>query len=303
MNDSILSHSAIAQQLLSALSDVLQSAKSIRKLAMDEMDCYPVYAPTFGINEKDHTSHEARLAALNSITRTFKTLKNEEDLLSGILCVSDQLANQVEIFNNTKMTFTHLVTKAHRLLSVSLTYNSGRFISNLIKNEIRINPKTEELELKSIEDIVYKQLDLKACRCKIRILPKKLNMFSWTWATNHKRIVKITKESALQLIDSLTGDTLIDAIKAIQSCPDDFFAKVTPLSEQLRANYVYYEDGVRVPKSTPISGVVVVPQKILPRLLWRGPPSQRSDISPRLQRESNIQETPIVPDLNLYRYR
>lgn len=303
MNNSALSHSAIAQQLLSSLSDVLESANRIRKLAIDEMDTYPVYAPTFGANNKDHTSREARLAALNSITRIFKNLKNEEDLLSGILYVSDQLAHQLDIFNNTKITFNHLATKAHRLLSVSLSYNSGKLISGLLKNELKMNPNIEGLELKSIEDIAYKQIDLKACRTKIRILPKNLDMLRWTWATNHKRIEKVTKEVALELANRLSGDSLQDAIKSIQSCPDSFFAKVTPLNEQLRANYVCYEDGSRINKSTPISGIVVVPQTTLPRLLWRDPPSQRSDISPRLQRESSIQEIPIVSALNLHRYK
>jgi hypothetical protein len=185
------------------------------------------------------------------------------------------------------------------LLSVSLSYNSGRFVSGLLKNELKMNPNIEGLELKSIEDIAYKQIDLKACRTKIRILPENLDMLSWTWATNHKRIEKVTKEVALELANRLSGDSLQNAIKSIQSCPDSFFAKVTPL----RANYVYYEEGSKINKSTPISGIVVVPQNTLPRLLWRDPPSQRSDISPRLQRESSIQAIPIVSALNLHRYK
>ena len=94
-----------------------------------------------------------------------------------------------------------------------------------------------------------------------------------------------------------------NAIEALTCCPDNEYAKVTPLKEQLRANYSYIENGTRIPKSTPLSGIVVIPQKNLPRLLWRDPPSKRSHTEKRIQRESSIHSEPFIVEIGLHRYR
>lgn len=189
----------------------------------------------------------SRLAAIDSMTRTFRENRSDKILTAGTLCTSDQLARKFEVFNNAKNTFVHLITKTQRIYDVSNNYTPGRFISTLLRNDLKQSTQRPLFDLATREQIIYNQIDLQACRC--------------------------------------------------------IFAKVTHLKEQLRANYAYFEDGVRIPKSTPLSGVVVLPQKSLPRLQWRQPPSQREHIEPRIQRESSIHDEPFIAEIGLYRYR
>lgn len=296
-------HSEIVEKVLSALYGILKVAHDVRELAMDEMDSYPVYIPTFGSSNDLRTSTRARLTALDFITRVFGATRGEHDQSAGIFCASEELTRKVEAINNAKTFFAHTVTKAHRLASVSINQNSGRYISALLKDEIKNNRRHERFDLFTREQIIYNRIDLKACRRQIRVMPKKLDMFSWTWTSKHKRMVKLSKFDALKLAEKLPDSARDVAIEVLTTCSDTEFAKVTPLKEQLRANYAYTEGGIMVRKSTPISGVVIVPQKTLPRLLWREPPSTRERIQPRIQRETSVYDEPLISELSIYRYR
>ena len=293
----------LVERLFSSLSDIILVAQDIRELALEEMDSYPVYVPTTGTSEEEHKSTIARLAALDSMTRIFGEKRSDKFLTAGILCTSDKLANKIEVFNNVKSSFVHLITKAQRIHSVPANYKPGNFISTLLRNELEKGSWRLLFDLATREQIVYNRIDLKACRCMIRVLPKDMDVFSWTWSSSHKRITKVTRSDALKLAKNLAEAEKESALEALALCSDNEFAKVTPLKEQLRANYAYFEDGVRIPKSTPLSGVVVLPQKNLPRLQWRQPPSQREHVEPRIQRESSIHDEPFIAEIGLHRYR
>jgi hypothetical protein len=237
------------------------------------------------------------------MTRIFQKKRSDKFLTAGILCTSDQLANKIEVFNNVKSSFFHLATKAQRIYSPSARKTPGRFISTLLRNEFKQDTQRFTFDLATREQILYNQIDLLACRCIIRVLPKNMDVFSWTWTSSHKQITKVTRSNALKLAKNLTDPEKELALEALALCPDNEFAKVVPLKEQLRANYAYIEDGVRIQKSTPLSGVVVLPQKNLPRLQWREPPSQREHIEPRIQRKSSIDNEPFIAEIGLHRYR
>ncbi|WP_299581514.1 hypothetical protein [uncultured Microbulbifer sp.] len=297
------SQTDIVEKLFSSLSVAIQVAQDIRELALEEMNSYPVYVPTIGASEEEHRSTVARLAALNSMTRIFRENRYDNFLTAGILCTSDQLANKFGVFNNAKNTFVHLTKKAQRINSAPTNYRPGSFISTLLRNELESSSWRLLFDLATREQIVYNQIDLKACRSKVRILPKETDVFSWTWSSSHKRIAKVTRSDALRLAKNLADSERESAVEALALCPDNEFVKVIPLKEQLRANYVYFENGSRITKSTPLSGVVVLPQKNLPRLQWREPPSRRDHIEPRIQRVSRIHDEPFIPALSLHRYR
>ena len=57
-------------------------------------------------------------------------------------------------------------------------------------------------------------------------------------------------------------------------------ARKIPLPNQLRANYAYLRDGEVVRASTPISGVVIAQQNVLPRRLWRPDPGISGNDAP-----------------------
>lgn len=54
-------------------------------------------------------------------------------------------------------------------------------------------------------------LDLKRCYAQIRIMPSNLDVFSWTWATKHSRIKKLTVEEAVAMARKLLGQETADA--------------------------------------------------------------------------------------------
>ena len=105
------------------------------------------------------------------------------------------------------------------------------------------------------------------------------------------------------MASKLEGDAKVSSLQILSTCPDEtLFAKVTPLKEKLVANYVYFENNLPIKKSTPVSGVVITPQKKLPMLVWRDPPSISNQTRVRLQRPTKIEESPILPELKIHRY-
>lgn len=296
-------HLKVTEDLVRSLNDIFNIGENIREIALSEMEKYPFFAPTYGVSSEDHESNQARLAAIESLTRIFRPLKNENPLQAGILCASDTFANKIHDFNDAKSKFTLLCSKAQRVHSISLKENNGRFISKLIKNGISDGiskiPKGSPL----VADILCKQIDLLACRTKIKVMPKNLDSLSWTWSSNHKSMHKITKAEALRLALKLTEPNKDSIYNSIEECPDEYFVKIRPIKEQLRANYAFTDNDSRKWSSTSISGVVIAPQNTLPRVLWRNPPSQQPTKAPRLQRESSIHTDPFIKEINLYRYR
>lgn len=292
----------IIDQLVLSFANLTNSAKAIRFTALKEKDEYEAFAPSYGNSLSEQTSDQARIAILNKITKIFRPAKNEEPLLSGMLCASDELVKKINMFNRSKEEFIYFVSKSQRYAEKSLRENSGRFISNLMKKEVISHFDGDIFDLQTLEQIFCNQIDLLSCRAKIKVLPKNLRSFSWTWTSKHRSIQKISKSQAVQLTSKLEGDSKASALQILSACPDEFFAKVKPLKEQLRANYVYFENNLPVQKSTPVSGVVIAPQRKLPMLMWRDPPSSTKKPNVRLQRPTTIEETPILPALKIHRY-
>lgn len=74
------------------------------------------------------------------------------------------------------------------------------------------------------------------------------------------------------------------------------------LKNQLRANYAFVLDGEIIRSSCPISGVVIVQGKELPRYVWRDNPEVTKVETPQVNRVSKIDSHPLIPQLGLYRY-
>ena len=296
-------HLEVIEDLVKSLNETFKIGENIREIALSEMDQYPVFAPTYGDSDEDYKSNQARLAAIESLTRIFRPLKNESPLQAGILCASDTLTNKIHDFNDAKSRFIFLCSKAQRVHSVSLKVNNGRFISKTIRKGISDNigdiPTPSKLEA----DILCKQIDLLACRSKIRVMPRNVDSLSWTWASKHTSMHKITKAEALELALKQPEPNRESIYRTIDDCSDEHFVKIKPIKEQLRANYAFTVNNLRKWTSTSISGVVISPQTELPRVLWRKPPSQRQTKSPRLQRERSIHTDPFIKEISLYRYR
>jgi hypothetical protein len=303
LNDEVL-----PQELILKLSTAFQRMSDqgfavASAIKSDYLAGYPVYVPTHGDSEAEHTSREALQAAIRSMTHLTIRPDTRPQLHAGIICCSPATVLAVSDYNDAKGAFKQAVLDI-RQFQKNRELPASR-ITRLIQNEIRDKGFRSETLRRAMDAVRIADLDLKRCYARIRIMPPNLQVFSWSWTTKHSRIIKLTHEEALRIAsewpDQHTSAIAVDLIH--RRCnPDTPLARKVPLPNQLRANYAFLENGEVVRASTPISGVVVAQQKVLPRKLWRSDPGSADNRSPRLPRQSSLEATPIVDALSLYRY-
>lgn len=284
-----------------AYQDLVEHCLMTKEAVRKDNEDYPVYIPTFGRSEDETGSPEAREAAIESIIRLF--FPNEANWVpeAGILCASQETVSVIEALNKSKTAFKNAV------LAIRNFHNDGdsssAHISKLIRDEITDRGYRTESLKKAMSTIGIGTLDLKRCYAQIRIMPPGLTVFSWTWATTHTRMKKISFDQAQELAKNLAEERTSEvALELLNRCKsnENFALKVT-LPNQLRANYAFRKGESIVRKSCPVSGVVIAQQRNMPRKLWRDNPGQIKD-QVRLPRESDIESTPFIESLNLYRY-
>lgn len=280
-----------AYQVLAEACLTLSSAVS------SDRERYPVYIPTFGMEDKE--SNEAREAAIKSMTQLFVADEGECAPEAGIVCASPETVAATEQLNAAKAAFKDAVMAIRNFQKE--TDASVSKISKLIRDEVTEKGYRTEALQNAMGTAGIGSLDLKRCYAQIRIMPPALDVFSWTWATNHARIKKVTLQEAIEMAKKIPGQGASQiAVDLLNKCnPGEILVKKATLPNQLRANYAYLEDGGTVRKSCPISGIVIAQQKNLPRKFWRvNPGDQRR----RPAQESVIEEEPLILALDLYRY-
>lgn len=299
---------ALPHELIFTLSDTFQKMSEqgfavVSALESDHVAGYPVYVPTYGNSDTEHTSHEARQVAIRSMTQLTIRASSHRIPDAGIICSSPETVIAISAYNAAKDAFKQAVLDIRQFHKHSSTPASR--ITRLIENEIRDKGYRSETLRRAMNAVRIADLDLKRCYTRIRIMPSNLQVFSWTWTTKHARIIKLNHEEAMLLAsewpDQRTAAIAVDLIN--RRCdPGAPLARKIPLPNQLRANFAYREDGKIVRASAPISGVVVAQQKNMPRKLWRPDPGSSNSQPPRLARQSSLEATPIVDALCLYRY-
>ncbi|MAM88297.1 MAG: hypothetical protein CME36_13415 [unclassified Hahellaceae] len=291
-------------QLYESYQQMADCCLTLEAAVRADKDEYPVYIPTFGTSEDEHMSQAAREAAIDAMTQLYMREENEPLVGEGILCASSDTVEAAEKLNAAKLAFKAAVM-AVRNYGTSKGAPVDR-VTKLINDEVLEKGYRTEALKKAMGTAGISALDLKRCYAQIRIMPPHLDVFSWTWATNHTRIKKISVEDALEMARSLPESQRAAAATAealLATCrPGEMLVKKVPLRNQLRANYAYREDDRIVRKACPISGVVIAQQKIMPRKLWRDDPATLESETPRLPRVSGIANEPFIQALDLYRY-
>ncbi|MCG8614307.1 MAG: hypothetical protein MI864_27660 [Pseudomonadales bacterium] len=276
-----------------------EACLAVKNAVRSDKDNYPIYIPTFGSTEVDFTSNNAREAAIKSITQLF--ILDEGRLPeAGIVCASPDTVAAVDRLNAAKNSFKGAVIAIRKFQKETDTAVSR--ISKLIRDKVTEDGYRSEILKKAMTTVGITSLDLKRCYANIRIMPPGLEVFSWTWATNHYRIHKVSVEQAMEMAKKLPSDKAEVALDLLGNCrPGETLVHRVRLPNQLRANYAYKENNNIVRKSCPISGIVITQQERMPRKLWRDNPGRNEDL-PRLQRESGFEENVFISSLNLYRY-
>ena len=284
--------------LYDAYQVLTEACLTLSGAVRSDRESYPVYIPTFGMEDKDKESNEAREAAIKSMTQLFVADESEYVPEAGIVCASPETVAAVEQLNAAKAAFKEAVMAIRNFQKE--TDASVSRISKLIRDEVTEKGYRTETLKKAMGTVGIGSLDLKRCYAQIRIMPPALDVFSWTWATNHARIKKVTLQEAIEMAKKLSDGTAQTAVDLLNKCdPGEILVKKSTLPNQLRANYAYLEEGNIVRKSCPISGIVIAQQKNLPRKFWRDNPG---DQRRRPAQESGIEEEPLILALDLYRY-
>ncbi len=263
---------------------------------------FPVYVPTCSEDEAVQVSETARDAALKAITQLFRPREGEYMADAGILCASASTVQAIAQLNAAKAAFKTAIL-AIRAYQKKENIAVSK-IDKLINDELLVKGRRTDHLNEAMRTVGIRSLDLKRCYATIRIMPENLAVFSWTWATTHSRVKKVTVKEALAMARSLSDEKKREsALDSLSRCKDDeVLVRRIRLANQLRANYAYREDGAIIRRSCPISGVVIAQQRVMPRMFWRDDPGMGDDKPQRLLRLSRIEKAAFVPSLGLHRY-
>ena len=300
-------HPPIDSSLVVDLYQSFQAMAEAKLRAQDAMKAdqgrYAVFVPKYGNNDEENRSAAAREAAIISISQFYKTSTSVVD--AGLLCASETTVERIRALNEAKKRFKAAVLEI-RKHSAAQTNIPGKHIAQLLSNRIQEHGfRSEELS-KVMSTAGISELDLKKCYVEIRIMPRDLDVFCWTWATKHSRTSKVSLAAAEKKVDlHFEGNPNALEInrRFLSQCkPGEMLVERVKLKNQLRANYGYWDNGEIKRASCPISGIVMVQTKKLPRYVWRDNPDISGIKPPQVQRVSTIDDEPLIAQLGLYRY-
>jgi hypothetical protein len=281
-------------ELVGRLSDAYQAlldrSHAWREVSdADHQANYEVFIPTFDTDDTRRRSLAARQQTVTESTGLTIDDAVDREFGAGLICASKAVVSAVDAMNKAKSDFKETVMEIRALASGQPSLSRDKYLKQAMKSA------------------GIQTLHLRECYRQIRIMPPNLDVFSWTWATSHTRIQKLSFDKAILLAeglrdrDEMLADMAIDILHK-RCSPDEVLARRVPLPNQLRANYAYREDGELIRNSCPLSGVVIAQQKTLPRLVWRPNPVWSESHPARLPRESIMEKAPLIEVLDLYRY-
>ena len=257
----------------------------------------PLLLPTY-----NQAAGGEREAAARALTRLWHPDIGESLVSAGMLCASTDTLAAAESLNAAKQAFKSAVAAVRDHCLKDKT-RLDTLIGRLLKEEGRRNAA-----LKGALAIAHiNRLDLVRCYSQVRILPSDLRSISWTWATAHSTIHRVTQAEAVELAQKLNDqdarETALSLLATVS--PGDSLAYKKTNANQLRANLVWYDGEVLRRKAITISGIVLSQDPHLPRYVWRDDPAkltpeQRPDRLPRI--DTIIEEHPFIRALYLHRY-
>lgn len=280
----------LIERLSSAYQGMQDCADTWRALSNRDHEAgYPVFIPTHDTDDVERRSLAARQQAVKESTGLTIDDVLDKHFEAGLICASPEIVSAVDALNEAKADFKDVVLQIRALATGN-------------KHQARDTFLTQAMKSAGIQT-----LHLRECYRQIRIMPPGLDVFSWTWATSHARIQKVSFEKAMQMAENLRdrdeqlADIVIDILRK-KCSPYEVLARRVPLPNQLRANYVYRKDDQLIRKSCPLSGIVIAQQNTLPRLVWRPNPVWTETKAIQLPRESIMEKEPLIEVLDLYRY-
>lgn len=294
----------ILNKLITQLDFLTAACAQVERCDGQHCAEYPVYAPTFSTLESERHSLPARRAAIDSICQLFLRSRGVSEvpfLQTALLCGSNELIDSIHQLNLAKIEFQAVIAEI-RSLEKRKGMHADQITDNVLQAFAREGYRSSAMQEAFTREGIG-ALNLQKCFAKINVLEPNVDVFSWTWATNHSRTKKVTHAEAVKLVYSLNESHAKLAEMAFAELAKDdsntLYVSRVKQPNQLRANYAFKLEREVIRKSCAVSGVVVLNQKNMPRKHWREDPRD----APRLQRNSSIEDEPFIGILNLYRYK
>lgn len=255
--------------------------------------------PFFNPAQPNDITATNRVALVNTMLSISPPTPASDIINAGLLCAAPDHITQLEQLNHTKQAFKEAVGRIRAFETKDGKTRIDVLIDRVLKEEGR---RGESLRA-AFREIGFNGIDLLRCYANIRILPKKLESISWTWAKKHASIIKTTQQEALLLAEELPSPRAKEvALYLLGQLP-----KQTPLviqkqlPNQLRANIKWQEDKHIHRKAITVSGVVVSQDPALPKITWRDNPGPPCASQP-VRGDRRIDPTPYIKSLNIHCY-
>jgi hypothetical protein len=297
--------------LYEAFNDMAEAKFHVVDAIKADQGKYDVFVANSRSCKTDRNSDKAREAAILSLTQFYKGSESIVD--AGLLCASEETVETLKKFNETKQHFKAAVMKIReedekrrKRLNEPKVKLPGKHIAHLLSERILEHGFRSDMLQKAMSTAGIGELDLKKCYAEIRIMPKNLDVFCWTWATKHSRTRQISLEDARKKVNEYFEDNH-DALeinkRLLSQCkPDEILVERVKLKNQLRANYAFWDKDEIKRLSCPISGIAIVQDRTLPRYVWRDDPEITGIKMAQVNRVSKIDANPLISQLGLYRY-
>ena len=217
----------LIDQLSQAYQRLVDHCDHLKSLSDgDHRANFEVYVPPFSTTEYERYSADARKQAIvDAVGLTIDDTQNRK-CDAGIVCASGETVSTVEQLNEAKAHFKETILKIRSLAS-------GKAVGS-----------RETVLKKALKSAGIQALDLRECYRQIRVMPPHLESISWTWATSHARIQKLTFDEAVTMAEGLRdrdeelADTALDILRR-KCAPDELLVRRITLPNQLRANFSY----------------------------------------------------------------
>ena len=296
-----MSSSALVEKLLASYNVLTASCDRFRHIVTHTDNNLPFILPDYcGPLATSSDKQAARSIAVNAITQLWHLDEGEYLPSAGLLCVNAEALIEVEALNNAKSKFKQAI------LALRDTNKSNKSsVDKLIAQIIIAAPKRDELLIKALKRAQLSRLDLLRCYANIRVMPTNLRSISWTWARTHSTSKTLNVAHARKLGEALETEALRSMVADLLSGykEDDLLAYKKKLPNRLQANLVWKEDEQVRRKAVTISGIVLSPEKSLPKYIWRNNPDKEEPPLPsnRIRRiDAKIMPEPFIKALKLH---
>ncbi len=246
----------LIDQLSRAYQALVDNCEQLKTLSDDDHRAdFEVYVPPFSSTENErYSAHARKQAIVDAVGLTIDDTQSRQ-CDAGIVCASGETVSVVEQLNETKAHFKETILKIRSLASG------------------KVAGSRETVLKKALKSAGIQTLDLRECYRQIRVMPPALESISWTWATSHARIQKLTFDEAVAMAEGLRdrdedlAETALDILRR-KCAPDEILVRRITLPNQLRANYSYLEKGRFSGKAVQSRGSSLLNKKC--SLGWRG---------------------------------